>query len=164
MKNKKILNITKIFIWFIIFNISQNICNAQTLTISTLYLSTDKSEFFSDSLTLFVQGNTIDNNINLVEIKLKYNQDDLIFDSIIYLNGFCELSLYEFIDSQNGEINFACATTNATTTLDIAKINFTKINSGFTNVSLADSRYYLNNGSGETIFPETENFNYFLYK
>ncbi|HAM89012.1 MAG: hypothetical protein US83_C0002G0112 [Candidatus Falkowbacteria bacterium GW2011_GWC2_38_22] len=163
MKNKKILYITKIFIWFIIFNISQNICNAETMPINTLHLSTDKSEFFSDSLTLFVHGNTIDSNINLVEIKLKYNQDDLIFDSIDYLTGFCELSLYEIIDNKNGEINFACATTNATTTQDIAKINFTKINSGFTNLSLADSKFYLNNGMGDSILPETEDFYYFLF-
>lgn len=164
MKNNKILNITKIFIWFIIFNISQNICNAETLTISALHLSTDKSEFFSNSLTLFVHGNTIENNINLVEIKLKYEKNDLILDSIDYSTGFCELSLYEIVENQNGEINFACATTVATTTQNIAKIKFTKINSGFTNLSLADSKFYLNNGSGESIIPDTENFNYFLYK
>lgn len=149
---------------FIIFNISSNTCLAEEAVSSILNINTDKSEFFSNNFSFAISGKTDSENINLVEINLVYNQNDLFFDSLDITSGFCEFLIYQTIDQEIGEINFACATSKATSTLNIAKINFTKINSGFTSLNLADSKFYPNNGLGESILPDTETFSYFLFK
>ena len=149
----------------ILLNFNCNFALAQETALAELRLNPDIASFLDpEYFTIQINGNSNVNAINMAEIKLQFDTKNLIFDSIDYSEDFCEFNIFENINNQAGKINFVCATTNASTTLNIAKIKFKKINSGFSKISLGDSRFFLNNGLGESILPVAGSYNFYIYK
>ncbi len=149
----------------ILLNFNCNLALAQEVVLAELRISPDM-EYFLDPEYFVIQVNGESNTgaVNLADIKLQFNTETLIFDSIDYSENFCEFNIFENIDNQTGKINFICATANASTTLNIAKIKFKKISAGWNKITLNDSRFFLNNGLGESILPMTESHNFYIYK
>ena len=147
----------------LIFNF--NFAQAEIIIPSELRITPDIESFLDpEYFVIQINGNLNNGTINLADIKLQFNPETLIFDSIDYSENFCEFNIFENIDNQTGKINFICATKNATTTLNIAKIKFKKISAGWNKITLSDSRFFLNNGLGESILPMTESHNFYIYK
>ncbi|MCK5320422.1 hypothetical protein KAJ61_03470 [Candidatus Parcubacteria bacterium] len=153
-------------------NFNCNLAFAESIALAELRISPDMESFLDPEYFIIqVSGNSNTGAVNLAEIKLQFNTETLIFDSIDYSENFCEFNIFENIDNQTGKINFICATTNASreqtflfSTFDIAKIKFKKISAGWNKITLSDSRFFLNNGLGESILPETESHNFYIYK
>ena len=149
----------------ILLNFNCNLALAESIALAELRLTTDIESFLDpEYFVIQINGNSNTGAVNLAEIKLQFNTEALIFDSIDYSENFCEFNIFENIDNQTGKINFICATKNATTTLNIAKIKFKKISAGWNKITLSDSRFFLNNGLGESILPMTESHNFYIYK
>ena len=149
----------------ILLNFNCNLALAQEVALAELRISPDMESFLDpEYFTIQINGNSNTDAVNLADIKLRFNTETLIFDSIDYSENFCEFNIFENIDNQTGKINFICATANASTTLNIAKIKFKKISAGWNKITLNDSRFFLNNGLGESILPMTESHNFYIYK
>ena len=162
MKFFKYLRYLTIIILFI-FNF--NFAQAEIIIPSELRITPDIESFLNpEYFVIQINGNSNNGAINLADIKLQFNPETLIFDSIDYSENFCEFNIFENINNQTGKINFICATTNATTTLNIAKIKFKKISAGWNKITLSDSRFFLNNGLGESILLATESHNFYIYR
>ncbi|MCK4540096.1 hypothetical protein KAU09_03015 [Candidatus Parcubacteria bacterium] len=155
----------------ILLNFNCNFALAQEIIPAELQIIPDKETFLNQEyFTIQINGNSNVGDFNLVDIKLQFDTENLIFDSIDYSNQFCEFNIFEDINNQKGKINFICATANAREqnflfpTINIAKIKFKKISAGWSKITLSDSRFFLNNGLGESILPATESHNFYIYK
>lgn len=164
---KKLLKFiaTQLLILSILFNISHNIVYAEIIAPAELHLIPDKETYLDpEYFILEINGSSSVGAVNLAEIRLKYDPENLLFDSAAYADDFCALIVFENIDQQKGEINFSCGSANAASAFAIAKIKFKKINSGWNNISLSDSRYFLDTGLGESILPDTESYFFHVCK
>ncbi|MEA1963466.1 MAG: cohesin domain-containing protein [Patescibacteria group bacterium] len=149
----------------ILLNFNCNLALAQEIALAELRINPDIESFLDpEYFVIQISGNSNSGAVNLADIKLQFNPETLIFDSIDYSENFCEFNIFEDIDSQTGKINFICATQNASTSLNIAEIKFKKINQGWNKITLSGSRFFLNNGLGESILPITESHNFYIYK
>jgi len=159
-------------ITLILLNFNFNFAQAQIIIPSELRITPDMESFLDpEYFTIQINGESNASAVNLADIKLQFNPENLIFDSIDYSENFCEFNIFEDIDNQTGKINFVCATTNASReqnflfpTINIAKIKFKKINAGWNKITLNDSRFFLNNGLGESILPAAGSYNFYIYK
>ena len=158
-----------IIIILLIFNF--NFAQAEIIIESELRIAPDIESFLDpEYFTIQINGNSNTGAVNMAEIKLQFDTKTLIFDSIDYSENFCEFNIFENINNQTGKINFICATANAEEqnflfpTINIAEIKFKKINAGWNKITLNDSRFFLNNGLGESILPVAESHTYYIYK
>jgi len=156
----------KIYILFLllVFNISNNLAYAETPHYSSMQIEFAKNEFLDpEFLSITIKGNS-SLPINLTDIHLNYDKEKLIFSQIDFSESFCDLFIYNNINQEKGKINIACANPQATTTPYFAKIRFKKIASGLSSLSLSDSRFFLHNGLGEEVWPETETASFLIYR
>lgn len=138
---------------------------AQSEIETNLRLAFEKSFFLDpDSLTVALEGNSADGNVNVVDVHLRFDPSVLSLDSVAYADDICEFKILEKIDNEKGRIDFACGTIHATTTLAIAEFKFKKLSEGWSTITLDDSRFYLANGRGDMIMPATENHSFYCYK
>ena len=153
------------FAIIILLTFNFNFAQAELIIPAELKIITDKETFLDpEYFTIQINGNSNIGEINIAEIKLQFDTQTLTFDSIDYSKEFCEFDMFEDINNQTGKINFVCMATSAKIMFNVANIKFKKINSGWNKITLNNSRFFLNNGLGESVLPITESHNFYIYK
>jgi len=124
---------------------------ARAINAAAVFLQVDKSTYSGTStLRAAVMLDPAGQKINAAGLDLDFDPEALKVDKVAYATSVCEFIIPENRDNQAGVLNAACGSPDiqATTTMKMLDLTFTKQKSGWTDLDLHGSKLLAADGLG----------------